>query len=328
MLKKLLSLFAGIVLLSFAQTAYAVSPTVSIKLEQPKSPIGVDNFPINFVSLTTNGDSITVRCYKKSPTDGDFSQFGSDIVLSPGGNTDNCSVTSSVINQKGTYSFYATASDGENAVQSETVTVDFSDSVPDAPSNYSKDHPNSCQYVIKFKTANDSGKTVKVELYRSDNTTFNADSGTRVDSVSIGSNQDGQFTNNVPDCNKTFYYAIRAFNSAGNGSGLVGDSNITVTTTNSTTATTSQTGGAIAVGKSSQVGTSENGGANGTGGSGVLGNSTKSAEKGVKGASTENTNDKQNLTKSIFANKNILIALGLIALVTFAFFFYKRQKAK
>lgn len=327
MLKKIFSIFAGLALLGFTQTAYAVTPTVSIRLEQPKSPTGINDFPINFVALTTNGSAVTVRCYKKSPTDGDFSQFGSDIVLSAGGNTDNCSVNSSVLNQNGTFQFYATATDSVNSVSSTTVTVDYNTSGPGTPSNYSKDHPSSCQYIIKFRTANDSGKTVKVELYRSDNTTFTVGAGSRVGSQSIGSDTNGQFENSVPDCSKTYYYVIRAFDSAGNGSGLVGDSNLTTTVTGSAASTTSQqaaVGGAIAVGGNQTGVAGENAAANNEK-QDVLGKSTKSNQKEVKGAQDQ---DNKGLISGVLGNKNVLIALGAFIIAVILYLLYRRQNAK
>ncbi len=211
-------------MLVFTGSAFA---STSVRLEQPKSPTNQSSFDLTFVALDTDDNAISVQCFKKGPSDGSFSQFGSTISLSAGGNTDTCPVDSSVLNQQGTYAFYVTANNGSSTISSDTVTVDFNNSSgPGTPSDYSKDHPSSCEYKISFKSADDSGKTVKVELYRSDSTSFNIDSGSRVQSMAIGSNTTGTFTDNVPDCSKSYYYAIRAFDSAGNGSGVVGDSQI------------------------------------------------------------------------------------------------------
>jgi hypothetical protein len=68
-------------------------------------------------------------------------------------------------------------------------------------------------------------------LYRSEKTDFNVDSGNKVDSLNIGSDKEGTFTNSVPDCQKSYYYAIRSFDQAGNGSGVIGDSVINKVTT-------------------------------------------------------------------------------------------------
>lgn len=298
-------------------TSYAAN-TVSLRVETPKSPSNSNDFNINFVALTTTGNAVTVKCFKESPSDGSFSQFGSDIVLSAGGNSDNCHVTSSIVTTDGTYQFYLTATDGVNNVTSSTFSVDENTSGPGTPTNYSKSQSNSCQYVITFTTANDGGKTSYVELYRSDQTSFNADSGSRVQTLSIGSNANGTFTDNVPTCGKTYYYVLRAFDSAGNGSGLVGDSNVSVTATNPTVTSTQ---GAIPVG-SGVLGTST--GENGTTPSpSVSQTSPTSGEKQVLG---KQTSPKSEGLGSIFSATNILLGLlALIALVAF-FYFYLRRK--
>jgi hypothetical protein len=231
---------------------YAITNT-SIRLSQPKTPIN-QTFTLSFVALDLLDREITVRCYKKGPSDGGYSQFGGDIALIAGGNSGECPITDSLLASNGTYSFYATATaTGDSEVTSPTVSVDFNEDAPSTPTSYSKSKVGSCEYKITFHTANDSDtrKTAKVEIYRSENTSFAVDGSNKVGEVSIGPNEDGSFTNTVPDCGKTYYYVIRAFNLFGNGSGVIGDSEVTVTTISSTTTTTTtsttQTGGAVPV---------------------------------------------------------------------------------
>jgi len=190
------------------------------------------------------GQAITVKCYKNGV------QLGNDISLIAGGNNGSCQVDSSVISANGTYNFQVKASTASDTADSEIVTVDYNTEGPGTPTSYSKEHPSSCQYKIKFKTADDSGKTAKVEIYRSMNTSFGLDPSTRIASIAIGSNTDSSYTDNVPsDCDKEWYYAVRAFDVYGNGSGWVGDSAITVTTiTTSTTASTTGGGTTLAAG--------------------------------------------------------------------------------
>lgn len=280
--KILLGVFAVFL---FAGTSFAAS--TSIRLEQPKSPTGMDTFNITFVALDTNSSQpVSVQCFKKGPSDGGFSSFGSQINLSNGGNTDNCQVTSGVMNEgNGTYQFYAKVVTGSTTPQSSTVNVDYDNTTPGTPTNYSKERVTDCIYRIHFRTADDGGKTVKVNLYRSENLSFNVDAGDQVGSLNIGSNTDGVIENNVPDCNKTWYFAIRAFASNGNGSGVGGDSQTqtTTTTVNPTTQTNGQ-GGAIPVGNG------------GTGGGSVLGSQTGGGNINVGGSvlGTESSKTKNN----------------------------------
>ncbi len=250
---------------------------LSVRIEQPKSPTNQNDFTVNFVSLDLSPSPAaeTATCFKKAPSDGGFSQMGGTIAISAGGNSGNCQTGSSVIVDNGTYQFYVTVTNGSETVTSDTVSVNFNNSGPGTPTNWSKEKTSDNTYKIHFRTADDAGKTVKVEIYRSDQTSFNTDSGTRVGSVSVGSNTDVDFTNTIPDTSKTYYYAVRAFDSAGNGSGVLGD-HVTTTTTVVTTLTPVQ--GAIPV--------SGGGGAGGA----VLGTGTAGESAGVTGATgTEGT---------------------------------------
>lgn len=297
-MRKLIPFFiAALATLVLPVHVFAASPSLDIRIEQPKSPTNVNNLKVNFVALDRLGRSITVDCFKKGPTDGGFSQFGSTITLASGGNQSNCE-PSTVLSQEGTYAFYAVATAGSDTDTSPTVSVDYKTSGPGTPTNYSKENPSSCTYKIKFRTADDGGKTIRVDLYRSDSTSFTADEAHRVELRFIGSNTDGEILNTVPDCAKTYYYVLRAFDSANNGSGVVGDSIVnvntttttTTTTTNTTTTTTGSTtntsGGAIASGTTGgnvlggETGTkTEEGTPTETGAPGsVLGESTPSAE--------------------------------------------------
>lgn len=302
-------------------TAYAA---LSVRVEQPKSPNNVSSLDVTFVALDTENKSVTVKCYKKGPTDGGFSQVGGDKVLSNGGNTDKCNFTS--LNDDGNYQFYVTADNGSELKTSNTVSVDIKRSSPGTPVDYSKEKITSCEYKIHFKTANDSGKTVRVEIYRSDSKSFGADAGSRVGNISIGSDTQHDFVQSVPDCNKTYYYVVRAFDDAGNGSGLEGDKEVTTHVTNPTT-TPAQ--GAIPVsGGSSNQG--------GTGGS-VLGSDTNvtptgeektedetkdseeansDADKGVQGAATS----------SWFTPGKIAGAALIAVVLAFVYWYLRRKK--
>ncbi len=309
--KKLLSNLFVIVFLAYLITANVHAASLSVRLQQPKSPTYLNSFNLTFVILdmADSPSPITVRCYKQGPTDSGFSQFGSNINVAAGGGTDNCTVDGSVINANGTYLFKVNA----NGVDSDTVSVNYNNSGPGTPQSYSKTQLDSCHYKISFRTADDSGKTVKVELYRSTDTSFNADDGSRTDTVNIGSSTDGSFTNNVPDCNKTWYYVIRAFDEFGNGSGVIGDSVVTTTTVNTSV---TPTVGAIPVGTGTGQGQTL-GIETGTGSGTVLGEATPSGKPKV--VVTVNSPKKVN-------KKNLLIiGAGIILIVIFGYVIYRKK---
>lgn len=320
-------LFAGFGF-PLAGNIFAAPTDLSVRLEKPKSPTNQNNFNLVFVALDIQGRPVTVKCFKKSPSDGVFVQFGGDIVLDAGGNTGNCSVGSANLNSSGLYDFRVEAAAGSDTATSETYTVDFNIGGPGNPINFSKEKINSCQYKISYKTADDGGKTVKVELYRSENQTFTADSGTLVEFHGVGSNVSDSFTNSIPDCGKSYYYAIRAFDTYGNGSALIGDSsvvNIKSSTGSTTTLASSPVTGAIPVG------------AGGTGSQGqVLGEETKDEEikkpdatpsGGVKAEETqEEVTPTPKPEGKILSTKNILIALGILIIAGVSYYFYNRSR--
>ena len=248
-MNKLLKFFAtaGLSLMVTGQV-WAAATDVSVRIATPQTPTRRASLEINFVALDIQGRAMTARCYKKEPSDGGFSQFGVDINLSAGGNSANCQVGSDIFDSEGTYQFYVTATAGSDTATSQTVSVDRNTSGPGTPTDYQKSLASSCQYKIHFKTADDAGQTVKVELYRSDSSSgFVADSSTRVESIGVGSNEAKDVFNTKPDCDKEYFYALRAFDSAGNGSGLVGDSLISGMTTTTVGVSPSTTVGAIAL---------------------------------------------------------------------------------
>lgn len=314
----LLSFFA---VLLFAGSSYAANST-SIRLEQPKAQTNNSTFNITFVALDTNSSQpVSVQCYKKGPSDGSFVSFGSVINLSNGGNTSNCSVNSGVINQgNGTYTFEAVVTQGSTTPTSNTVSVDYNDTTPGIPTGYNKEKIDSCTYKISFKSADDSGKTVRIELYRSADASFNADAGHKVNSVNIGSNTDGSMTDNIsPNCSTSYYYAIRAFDAYGNGSGVTGDQNITTTNP-----TTTQQQGAIPVGSG---GTGANGssvgGANGGTGA-VLG--TESAKETPAVTKTEASQNPVANGINWIANHKKIDLLILVIVAGIAFYLYRRNR--
>jgi len=280
--------------------------------------------------LDLENNPITVDCYYKKDG-GVYTHFDATKNLAAGGNVGSCHVTSSQINEDGkTYYFYVTASNGTETINSEIVSVDFNTQGPGTPTNYSKDKTGICQYKIKFKTADDGGKTVKVEVYRSKETSFSLDSGTRVATIPIGSNTDYTYIDNIADeCEKNWYYALRAFDNYGNGSGWVGDSIVTVTTTTTTTTTggeTAPTSGAIPVANVTLPA------AETTGAPEVLGEKTTTSEakptqkeekKTVKsiGEILGETVKKENKNKILFAG------LGIVLLAIIGYAIYTKKKS-
>ena len=231
-------------LLSFAPRTLAADPdnNLSVRIEQPASPMRIADWKLSYSVLDRATLTPVVNCYVKKPGASLFTSFDvAHTSIKASGDNASCKVDSSVMSQEGEYQFYVTATSGSNSESSQTVTVKYDTSGPGEPNYYSKEHPSSCKYVIKFHTADDGGATSKVEIYSSDSKTFDTNSDHRVGTVNIGSNQDGTFTHDRADnCDREWYYVIRAFDASGNQSSHRGDE-VIISSTSSNTTTSSTT---------------------------------------------------------------------------------------
>lgn len=212
---------------------------ISVRMYDPFSPTRLANWKLSFTTLDKMERELTIKCYVKKPG-ASFVQFDTDKILS-GGGTGSCQVDNSIMSAQGTYEFYVSATAGTGVDETDTAPVIYDTEGPGRPTNYSKEHPTECRWVIKFKTADDGGLTQKVEIYSSTSTNFDTHAGTRVGTVTLGSNQDGQFTHDRgSDCNQTWYYVIRAFDSLGNQSAHIGDELTSITTITPSPTTSAQ----------------------------------------------------------------------------------------
>lgn len=314
MYKKILMIVIGSVL-SLLMARPVLASVLSVKIESPKTPVNTKDFRIDFVALDLDGRTIDVKCFFRKTGDG-FSQFDSLKNLPSGGGNGYCQVTGTQITSAGSYEFYVTAQTSSETVTSATVAVSYDDKQPGTPVYYNKElQLDGCSYKISFKTANDGGQTSKVELYRSADFEFTADSSTKVAEIGIGSDQENIFFNGKPDCSKNYYYVIRAFNSVGNGSDLIGDGIIVGDSVNNTIAGSQQVAQAVAVDENdSQVrgNPSTNSGLSENENGEVLGE-----DAGDTDMDTE---------KGIFSIKNILIGFAVVILAGLIAFKLKRKK--
>lgn len=269
-----ISIFAGM-----GQSANAAG--LAVKMEEPEAIVNDANFKIGFVALDIEGRTLDVRCYRE----GDGLPF--EVVSVPaGGSSGNCQINSTIMPADGDYAFYVdvvTTSGAPENKESTHYSVKLMTTTPGVPHDYDRNDA-SCMNTITFITAADSGKTVKVELFRSLATTFTADAGTKVAELAIGSDTAGSFSLPAPGCSNDSFYALRAVDAYGFTSAFVGDKDRNVdthTVTNTKTTTipgTTTTTGAIPV--TSSAGAA--GGAEGTEGA-VQGVETTEPETGEEG---------------------------------------------
>src|SRR3989344_4849632 len=119
-------LITALTIFLFAGSVYAAN--LDVRIEQPKSPTNQNSFPVHFVALDILSRPVTVKCFKKGPSDGGFVQFGSTINLASGGNSGNCNIDSSILSTGGTYEFKVEGTAGGDTDSESTSVVYNTDS--------------------------------------------------------------------------------------------------------------------------------------------------------------------------------------------------------
>jgi uncharacterized repeat protein (TIGR01451 family) len=203
----------------------------SIRISAPEERLNTNTFKIAFVTLNYENEPVTVQCEKRGPTDTDYTPFGAAVTTAPGGDSGFCQVNQSVVGENGaSYSFRATAAvDGVIVAQSNQIGTSYDDTDPDRPTGYSKSKADSCTYEITVTAANDEGESERLELYRAAQTNFTIEPATRIAVRPVNSGEQVTFTDVIPDCGQKYYYAVRAYDSFGNGSDVVADREVSVT---------------------------------------------------------------------------------------------------
>lgn len=192
--------------------------------------------------ITTNYFKLSYSClgctsvqFYVSKNGGVWNSFGGSMTDASG----QVQVTSAQVDEQTSYAFKVVDASG-----AEAKTETFYDiSGPSPVSNYYKDGLSDGN-KLHWRNPSDSDFD-KVVIYRSESTDFSADASHEIARVAGGANSDMTYDDHTPDSSKTYYYALRALDKAGNSSSLVGDAGTTVLGT-STQAT-------VAPGTSSKV---------------------------------------------------------------------------
>ncbi|KKS59377.1 MAG: Cna B domain protein [candidate division WWE3 bacterium GW2011_GWF2_42_42] len=218
-----------------AGKVYAETPDLTVRIEDPESAFN-EPFKITFVAMDLLGDrDLTAYCEKDGPSDSGWVEYDS-MGLSMGGNTGVCDVTSGVLNGTGSYKFRVkVVAEWEDSVDetvySNEVSTTYDNDGPDKPKYIEVDRKSDCKYEITLKTANDS-QTDYVEVYMSDDKEFTANENSRIRTFDMGPDEKKTFTEEVggEKCAHRQYFAVRAFDSAGNGSDVEAEELVDVNT--------------------------------------------------------------------------------------------------
>lgn len=223
-IKLIISLF---ILSLFISVKSVAAGTVYLSITDLPDYITTNNFKL---SCTALGGTTAQFAYMKEG--GSYTDFGSAIDLT----TTSCQVqvTSAQIDEQTKYYFKVTV----DGVSDETSTF-YDVSGPSNVGNYYKDGLGD-GYRLHWRNPSDSDFS-KVILYRGEAADFSADSSHEIATVAGGGDSDMTYEDHGLDPNKTYYYAIRALDKAGNSSGLVGDAGTTVLGTSTQATTTPRT---------------------------------------------------------------------------------------
>ncbi len=216
----------GLVGFSRPEDVYAAS-SLAVRIEQPEALSNDNTIKVGFVALDLEGRDVSVQCLKKGPGDGSFVDFGTTINLGSGGNSGDCNVGSAILNADGTYEFKVEATAEEEVIESEAASMTLDTVGPDMITGYEKSK-NACEYTLNLTTASD-GQTSAVQIFRSTERTFVANSSTLVVELPATPGQVIEYVDNVSNCNLEYFYAIRALDNADNSSDFVADSLVEVT---------------------------------------------------------------------------------------------------
>lgn len=202
----------------FSYKVFAADPVV--RLSQPQSPASSE-FNLVFVAMDVEDRKMTAQCWIQKPG-ASFESFGSSITIDSGKSGDSriCPVTESDLTSEGEYKFLVkvTPEDGSE-ISSNIVTVAYDGTGPDKPKYIEKEKINKCVNKITLKTADD-GETSLVRVYADGDKEIDIDDSHKIETESIGPNKKFEFEHLMSgdDCGKTWYYAVVAFDDAGNAS--------------------------------------------------------------------------------------------------------------
>ena len=199
--------------LGTAQAAY-----LKVDIAAPDGAINRKTFNVEFTTLSTDADdNMDVKLYqngsviKSATTTKDYGDSGAFSVTVPA---------------DGAYEYYFTANSGSDTAVSSTKSVNV-DTAATATPSYGGVTRNGNTYTITF-TAPADGDVDQVRIYSSPSTSFTADESTQVKVVDVVPGQTYTVSYTAPD-DRQRYHVIQAFDTAGNGSTLIGDANVNAT---------------------------------------------------------------------------------------------------
>ncbi len=270
-----------------------------IDIAAPGSIINSRQFNVEFTTLSTSpSDAISVDLFQNGVA------VSTESTTAPYGGSGDFAVT---VPADGAYQFFVRGTNGAETKDSVTKVVTV-DTVATSSPVYGTVTRNGNVYTITFTSPSDSD-VAEVRLFSSTSSNFTANASTQVGAVNITPGQPASITYTAPDGANRFH-AVQAFDSAGNGSNLVGDPNVVVTQGIGVPGGGVNVGGqaATTVGQAAQGANDDNGGQ-----TNASGNSTDDKNGDALGEADKKDNDN---TDSVVAW--VIIGSAAVAILAYA----------
>jgi hypothetical protein len=230
MRKTIICLISLVILLSFVRPLYAgISTEVSIS-ELP-SYLRTDNFKLGYTAISDDPGSITAQFYFKK--DGGSYQTVGPILSGPSGYVQ---ITGTEVSEQAKYYFKVEV----NGSVTDETSFTYDVSGPDPVSNFKKESKGGGSYKLSWRNPT-NGDFARVFIYQSPETSFSAEGSTQVADLTGGADSDMTWEGTF-DSSKDHYFAIRAVDKAGNGSGIVSDVPGTIETSSTSVLGSTQSG--------------------------------------------------------------------------------------
>lgn len=309
-MKKLLFSLISIITFAFlaANPVWALDEKLKITLTDLPDYKNTSEFRVYYTYFDTKGLTATVNLFIEKDGDG-FRQTVDRDKTAVSGYFEVKGAD--IYDGQGKYNFYASAVTTGLTEKSGTISTTIDQNAPGNVTDYRKERLSATDYKLYWKCPSDDD-VEKTYIYRSSETSFTADAGTRVQSVPC-SKDESKTTVVVGDADKDYYFALRAIDRAGNASGVVTDAPGMVTA--GLVAGVQTEGGSVAGGSGevSLLPKEEETMA----GEGELGGGVSTEEGKVQGESTKKSSNLPFLAGGI----------GFLLIAVAAFFYLKRNKS-
>ncbi len=198
-----------------ATPTYAVTDAVYIQ-DLPEY-VNQQDFKLHYTAISDG--TVNAKFFYKKDGDAGFTEFAS-----VSGYNGEATVSGSIVNEQKKYFFKVEINGGTSSDETSTF---YDASGPSPVSEYVKEKIADGYYRLRWKNPGDSDFS-RVFIYRSENPQFTADGSTKVGEQGGAPDSLQSWDNPGLDTTKTYYYALRAVDKAGNPSSVVADPDTSV----------------------------------------------------------------------------------------------------